>query len=96
MAPSVPQSLRHIPTKYGLVARLWKTAFYHLLETLRRAASSCPPEAEENAALEHLVVSVVSDNLIQATEPPFAELHLLRLHLLFRPARRAEPRPIQQ
>ncbi|KAI0693720.1 hypothetical protein BC835DRAFT_1406670 [Cytidiella melzeri] len=55
MAPSVPASLRHIPTKYGLVGRMWKTAFYHLLETLRRAASSCPPEAEENVALEHLV-----------------------------------------
>ncbi|KAI0085483.1 hypothetical protein BDY19DRAFT_966394 [Irpex rosettiformis] len=55
MAPSIPTSLRHIPTKYGLVGRMWKTAFYHLLETLRRAASSCPPEAEENVALEHLV-----------------------------------------
>ncbi|KAI0340639.1 hypothetical protein BDW22DRAFT_1346852 [Trametopsis cervina] len=54
-APSVPASLRHIPKKYTLVGRLWKNAFYHLLEMLRRAASSCSPDAEENVALEHLV-----------------------------------------
>lgn len=58
MAPSVPASLRNIPKKYNLVTRMWTYAFYLLLENLRRTATQCPPDAEENVALEHLVVRV--------------------------------------
>ncbi|KAG1891533.1 hypothetical protein F4604DRAFT_1706903 [Suillus subluteus] len=48
LAPSVPASLRVIPTKYNIIIRLWTHAFHKLLEALRRASFSSP------LALEHL------------------------------------------
>jgi hypothetical protein len=48
LAPSVPASLRVIPTKYNIIIRLWSHAFHKLLEALRRASFSSP------LALEHL------------------------------------------
>ncbi|CCM02870.1 uncharacterized protein FIBRA_04983 [Fibroporia radiculosa] len=51
LAPSVPASLRNIPTKYNLIIRLWTHAFHRLLELLRRAAS--PPNTSV-IALEYL------------------------------------------
>ncbi|KAK7043684.1 hypothetical protein VNI00_008295 [Paramarasmius palmivorus] len=48
LAPSVPASLRNIPTKYNIVVRLWTFGFHKLLENLRRASFSSP------LALEHL------------------------------------------
>ncbi|KAH9951368.1 hypothetical protein B0H21DRAFT_718709 [Amylocystis lapponica] len=51
LAPSVPASLRNIPSKYNLIIRLWTHAFYRLLESLRRAAR---PPATSPIALEHL------------------------------------------
>lgn len=48
LAPSVPASLRVIPSKYNIIIRLWTHAFHKLLEALRRASFSCP------LALEHL------------------------------------------
>ena len=48
LAPSVPASLRNIPTKYNIIVRLWTFAFHKLLESLRRASFSSP------LALEHL------------------------------------------
>ncbi|RDB24144.1 hypothetical protein Hypma_008825 [Hypsizygus marmoreus] len=48
LAPSVPASLRNIPTKYNIIVRLWTYAFHKLLESLRRASFSSP------LALEHL------------------------------------------
>lgn len=80
MIPSVPQSLLHVPTNYVLVARLWKTAFCHLLETLRRAASSYPPEAEENVALKYPAVSAVFDKPWAVTEPYICRL-LSTMHM---------------
>jgi hypothetical protein len=47
-APSVPASLRNIPTKYNIIVRLWTFAFHKLLESLRRASFTSP------LALEHL------------------------------------------
>lgn len=34
LAPSVPASLRNIPTKYNVIIRLWTHGFYKLLESL--------------------------------------------------------------
>ncbi|KZP20887.1 hypothetical protein FIBSPDRAFT_861344 [Athelia psychrophila] len=48
LAPSVPASLRNIPTKYNIIIRLWSHAFHKLLESLRRASFASP------LALEHL------------------------------------------
>ncbi|GLB35314.1 putative est1 DNA/RNA binding domain [Lyophyllum shimeji] len=48
LAPSVPASLRSIPTKYNIIVRLWTYAFHKLLESLRRASFASP------LALEHL------------------------------------------
>ena len=48
LAPSVPASLRNIPTKYNIIIRLWTYAFHKLLESLRRASFTSP------LALEHL------------------------------------------
>lgn len=48
LAPSVPASLRIIPTKYNMIVRLWTYSFHKLLESLRRASFSSP------LALEHL------------------------------------------
>ncbi|KAF5387074.1 hypothetical protein D9615_001809 [Tricholomella constricta] len=48
LAPSVPASLRNIPTKYNIIVRLWTYAFHKLLESLRRASFASP------LALEHL------------------------------------------
>jgi protein SMG6 len=48
LSPSVPTSLRNIPTKYNIIARLWTFGFYKLLESLRQASFSSP------LALEHL------------------------------------------
>ncbi|KAK2460537.1 hypothetical protein APHAL10511_007007 [Amanita phalloides] len=48
LAPSVPASLRQIPTKYNMIVRLWTYAFHRLLESLRRASFS------SYLALEHL------------------------------------------
>ncbi|KAH9483736.1 Telomerase-binding protein EST1A [Psilocybe cubensis] len=36
-APSVPVSLRNIPSKYNIIVRLWNYAFHNILESLRRA-----------------------------------------------------------
>ncbi|KAJ7578382.1 hypothetical protein C8J56DRAFT_868550 [Mycena floridula] len=49
LAPTVPASLRNIPTKYNIVARLWTNGFFKLLESLRRAAFSLP--ASSSAAI---------------------------------------------
>ncbi|KAJ7752078.1 hypothetical protein B0H16DRAFT_1887390 [Mycena metata] len=48
LAPSVPASLRNIPTKYNIITRLWTFAFHKLLESLRRASFTSA------LALEHL------------------------------------------
>ncbi|KIJ61387.1 hypothetical protein HYDPIDRAFT_31260, partial [Hydnomerulius pinastri MD-312] len=48
LAPSVPASLRVIPTKYNMIIHLWTHAFHKLLEALRHASFSSP------LALEHL------------------------------------------
>jgi hypothetical protein len=48
LAPSVPASLRNIPTKYNIIIRLWTHAFHRLLESLRRASFN------SRLALEHL------------------------------------------
>ncbi|KAJ7602470.1 hypothetical protein FB45DRAFT_1072964 [Roridomyces roridus] len=48
LSPSVPASLRNIPTKYNIIIRLWSFAFHKLLESLRRASLTSP------LALEHL------------------------------------------
>ncbi|KAF7295122.1 PINc domain-containing protein [Mycena indigotica] len=48
LAPSVPASLRNIPTKYNIIIRLWSFAFHKLLESLRRASFTSA------LALEHL------------------------------------------
>ncbi|KAJ7063093.1 hypothetical protein C8F01DRAFT_1209464 [Mycena amicta] len=48
LAPSVPASLRNIPTKYNIIIRLWSFAFHKLLESLRRASFT------SLLALEHL------------------------------------------
>lgn len=48
LAPSVPASLRNIPTKYNIITRLWTFAFHKLLESLRRASFT------SDLALEHL------------------------------------------
>ncbi|KAG6829844.1 hypothetical protein H0H92_003287 [Tricholoma furcatifolium] len=48
LAPSVPASLRNIPTKYNIIVRLWTYAFHKLLESLRRASFTSA------LALEHL------------------------------------------
>ncbi|KZP28162.1 hypothetical protein FIBSPDRAFT_1039813 [Athelia psychrophila] len=48
LAPSVPASLRNIPTKYNIIIRLWSHVFHKLLESLRRASFASP------LALEHL------------------------------------------
>lgn len=51
LAPTVPASLRNIPTKYNIITRLWTIAFWRLLESLRRAACATPRDA---LAFEHL------------------------------------------
>jgi protein SMG6 len=38
LAPSIPASLRQIPTKYNIIVHLWTFAFHRLLESLRRAS----------------------------------------------------------
>ena len=48
LSPSVPASLRVIPTKYNILIRLWTHAFHRLLEALRRASFT------STLALEHL------------------------------------------
>ena len=48
LAPSVPASLRNIPTKYNIIIRLWTHGFHKLLESLRRASFA------SLLALEHL------------------------------------------
>lgn len=48
LSPSVPASLRVIPTKYNIIIRLWTHGFHKLLEALRRASCNSP------LALEHL------------------------------------------
>ncbi|KAL4074508.1 hypothetical protein V8B97DRAFT_2092695 [Scleroderma yunnanense] len=48
LSPSVPASLRNIPTKYNIIIRLWTHAFHKLLEALRRASFT------STFALEHL------------------------------------------
>jgi len=40
LAPSVPASLKNVPTKYNIVFRLWNYGFHKLLESLRRASFS--------------------------------------------------------
>jgi protein SMG6 len=49
LAPTVPASLRNIPTKYNIIIRMWTHGFHKLLESLRRAAFS-----GSEIALEHL------------------------------------------
>jgi protein SMG6 len=51
LAPSVPASLRNIPTKYNIITRLWTIGFWRLLESLRRAACATP---RDMVAFEHL------------------------------------------
>ncbi|KAL1742791.1 hypothetical protein HDZ31DRAFT_42469 [Schizophyllum fasciatum] len=46
--PNVPASLRNIPKKYNLIARLWMFGFHRLLENLRAASLRSP------VAMEHL------------------------------------------
>ena len=53
LAPTVPQSLKIIPVKYGLVGRLWNHGFHRLLETLRRDATA----GQSEVAFELLQVS---------------------------------------
>ncbi|KAK0210568.1 hypothetical protein DFS33DRAFT_302757 [Desarmillaria ectypa] len=48
LAPSVPASLRNIPTKYNIIVRLWTYGFHKLLESLRRSSFTSP------LAMEHL------------------------------------------
>lgn len=48
LSPSVPASLRVIPSKYNIIIRLWTHGFHKLLEALRRASFDSP------LALEHL------------------------------------------
>ena len=48
LMPSVPASLRNIPTKYNIIIRLWTHTFHKLLETLCRASFT------SLLALEHL------------------------------------------
>lgn len=48
LAPNVPASLRHIPTKYNIIIRLWTNGFHKLLEALRRQCTT------SSLALEHL------------------------------------------
>ena len=48
LSPSVPASLRTIPSKYNIIVRLWTYAFHKILESLRRASFQSP------VALEHL------------------------------------------
>ncbi|EIW73927.1 hypothetical protein CONPUDRAFT_160557 [Coniophora puteana RWD-64-598 SS2] len=48
LSPSIPASLRVIPTKYNIIIRLWTHGFHKVLESLRRASFSSP------IALEHL------------------------------------------
>ncbi|KAF9036720.1 hypothetical protein BJ165DRAFT_602423 [Panaeolus papilionaceus] len=48
LAPSVPASLRNIPTKYNIIVRLWTFGFHKLLESLRHSSFTSP------LALEHL------------------------------------------
>ncbi|THH33993.1 hypothetical protein EUX98_g312 [Antrodiella citrinella] len=47
-APTVPSSLRSVPTKYNLIVRLWTHAFHRILENLRCASLTSV------VALEHL------------------------------------------
>ncbi|KAF8638491.1 hypothetical protein AX16_010474 [Volvariella volvacea WC 439] len=47
LSPSVPSSLRNIPTKYNIIVRLWTFAFHKLLESLRRASFTSPVALEQ-------------------------------------------------
>ncbi|KAJ3935434.1 MAG: hypothetical protein NXY57DRAFT_912951 [Lentinula lateritia] len=42
LSPSVPVSLRTIPTKYNIIMRLWVTGFNKLLQSLQRACLESP------------------------------------------------------
>ncbi|KAJ4488214.1 hypothetical protein J3R30DRAFT_3654517 [Lentinula aciculospora] len=42
LSPSVPDSLRNIPTKYNIIMRLWVTGFYKILQSLQRACHESP------------------------------------------------------
>ncbi|KIY51103.1 hypothetical protein FISHEDRAFT_57210 [Fistulina hepatica ATCC 64428] len=46
LAPSVPVSLRNIPKKYNIIARLWTNGFHKILESLRRASLASPVAME--------------------------------------------------
>ncbi|KAE9406452.1 hypothetical protein BT96DRAFT_1014944 [Gymnopus androsaceus JB14] len=48
LSPSVPASLRKIPTKYNIIMRLWVTGFNKILQSLQRACLESP------LAMEHL------------------------------------------
>jgi protein SMG6 len=48
LSPSVPTSLRNIPTKYNIIVCLWTYGFHKLLESLRCDSFTSP------LALEHL------------------------------------------
>ena len=48
LAPSVPASLRNIPTKYNIIVRLWTYAFHKILESLRQSSF------QSHIAMEHL------------------------------------------
>lgn len=48
LSPSVPASLRNIPTKYNIIMRLWVTGFNKILQSLQRACLESP------LAMEHL------------------------------------------
>ncbi|KIK59672.1 hypothetical protein GYMLUDRAFT_651182 [Collybiopsis luxurians FD-317 M1] len=46
LSPSVPASLRSIPTKYNIIMRLWVTGFNKLLQSLQRACLESPVAME--------------------------------------------------
>jgi len=71
LSPSVPASLRNIPTKYNIIDRLWTYAFHKLLESLRHAAFASP------LALEHLqdFIYYAYTLYIEPLEEPLAPLN---------------------
>ena len=75
LVPSIPASLRVIPSKYNIIIRLWTHAFHKLLEALRRALFSSP------LALEHLQDFIYYDypsHILYLSSPFFPCGHQLR------------------
>lgn len=86
-APTVPSSLRSVPTKYNLIIRLWTHAFHRLLENLRRTSLNSV------VALEHLQVRLraISHVISSSKFISLTGLHLLRIRVLRVPSRGAKP-----